>query len=135
MKKILSIVALTLTLFGANTFVQEAVAKPDVGKAGQEVLPGCKNLTVKLQIDSVHVFGFDLTESRSAKGGIWNLETCKAVTPLNYTNIKNDTIDGRPVVKLYREVALGNHPLNGWETWVLKDGKWICLDSNWTKED
>lgn len=78
------------------------------------------NLSIKTRIDSTFVFAFDLTESRSAKGGIWNLKTGEAVTPLNYTEAKTDTIDGKPVVKLYRQVALGNHPLNGWETWAKK---------------
>ena len=82
-------------------------------------------LTIKTQIDSTYVFGFNLTESRSAKGGIWNVKTGKAETPLSYTKIKKDTIDGQPVIMLYREVALGNHPLNRWETWVQKEGKWV----------
>ena len=84
-----------------------------------------QNLTIKEKIDSVYAFGFNLTESRSAKGGIWNVKTGKAETPLSYTKIKKDTIDGQPVIMLYREVALGNHPLNRWETWMLKDDKWI----------
>ena len=83
-----------------------------------------KDLTITSRIDSVYVFGFDLRESRSAKGGIWNVTTGKPETPLNYTKLRNDTIDGQPVVQLYREVVLGNHPLNGWETWTLKEGKW-----------
>lgn len=33
-----------------------------------------------------------------------------------------------PVVKLYRQVVPGNHPLNGWETWGRKDGAWVRLD-------
>lgn len=84
------------------------------------------DLTITAKIDSVYVFGFDLTQSRSAKGGIWNLKTGKPETPLNYSTAQNDTIEGRPVVKLYREVVPGNHPLNGWETWMRKDGQWIC---------
>lgn len=84
-----------------------------------------KELTIKEKIDSTYVFGFDLTESRSAKGGIWNVKTGKPETPLNYTQIKNDTIDGKPVIRLYREVVPGNHPLNRWETWVCKESKWI----------
>ncbi len=84
-----------------------------------------KGLTIKTRVDSTYVFAFDLTESRSAKGGIWNVKTGKAETPQNYTQIKNDTIDGRPVIRLYREVVPGNHPLNRWEAWVLKEGKWI----------
>lgn len=83
-----------------------------------------KDLTITDRIDSVYVFGFDLRESRSAKGGIWNVTTGKPETPLNFTKLRNDTIDGQPVVQLYREVVLGNHPLNGWETWTLKEGKW-----------
>ncbi|MCQ2222133.1 MAG: hypothetical protein MJZ12_12130, partial [Prevotella sp.] len=83
------------------------------------------NLTIKTRIDSTYVFAFDLTESRSAKGGIWNVKTGKAETPQNYTQIKNDTIEGRPVIRLYREVVPGNHPLNRWETWVMKEGKWL----------
>ena len=89
-----------------------------------------KDLTIKARIDSIYVFGFDLRESRSAKGGIWNVKTGKAETPLNYTRMKNDTIDGKPVVMLYREVALGNHPLNRWEIWVLKEGKWIDAEED-----
>ena len=84
-----------------------------------------KDLTIKTRIDSTYVFAFDLTESRSAKGGIWNVKTGKAETPLNFTQIKNDTIEGRPVIRLYREVVPGNHPLNRWETWVMKEGKWL----------
>ena len=84
-----------------------------------------KDLTIKTRIDSTYVFAFDLTESRSAKGGIWNVKTGKAETPQNYTQMKNDTIEGRPVIRLYREVVPGNHPLNRWETWVLKEGKWL----------
>ena len=84
-----------------------------------------KNLTIKEKIDSTYVFAFDLTESRSAKGGIWNVKTGKAETPQNYTQMKNDTIEGRPVIRLYREVVPGNHPLNRWETWVMKEGKWL----------
>lgn len=84
-----------------------------------------KDLTIKTRIDSTYVFAFDLTESRSAKGGIWNVKTGKAETPQNYTQMKNDTIEGRPVIRLYREVVPGNHPLNRWETWVMKEGKWL----------
>lgn len=84
-----------------------------------------KDLTIKTRIDSTYVFAFDLTESRSAKGGIWNVKTGKAEIPQNYTQIKNDTIEGRPVIRLYREVVPGNHPLNRWETWVMKEGKWL----------
>ena len=86
---------------------------------------GNKDLTITTQIDSVYVFGFDLRESRSAKGGIWNLKTGKPETPLNYSKAKKDTLNGQAVVKLYREVALGNHPLNGWETWVHEKGGWV----------
>lgn len=89
-----------------------------------------KDLTIKEKIDDTYVFGFDLTESRSAKGGIWNVKTGKAETPLSYTRMKKDTVDGKPVVMLYREVALGNHPLNRWETWVLKEGKWIDAEED-----
>lgn len=87
-----------------------------------------RNLDVKTHIDSVYVFGFDLTESRSAKGGIWNTMTGKPETPLNYTKAQKDTVDSVPVVKLYRQVVPGNHPLNGWETWRRKEGMWICID-------
>lgn len=83
-----------------------------------------KDLTIKTRIDSTYVFGFDLSESRSAKGAIWNVKTGKAETPLGYTQMKNDTIDGKPVIMLYCEVVPGNHPLNGWETWMLKEGHW-----------
>lgn len=89
-----------------------------------------KDLTIKTRIDSTYVFAFDLTESRSAKGGIWNVKTGKAETPQNYTQMKNDTIEGRPVIRLYREVVPGNHPLNRWETWVLKEGKWIDAEED-----
>ena len=87
-----------------------------------------KDLTIKTRIDSTYVFAFDLTESRSAKGGIWNVKTGKAETPQNYTQVKNDTINGQPVLMLYREVVLGNHPLNRWETWVQKEGKWAPFE-------
>ena len=87
-----------------------------------------KDLTIKEKIDNTYVFGFDLRESRSAKGGIWNVKTGKAETPQNYTQVKNDTINGQPVLMLYREVVLGNHPLNRWETWVRKECKWINAD-------
>lgn len=93
---------------------------------------GIKDLNIQTQIDSTYVFGFNLKESRSAKGGIWNIKTGKPETPQNYSRAQKDTIDGQPVVKLYRQVALGNHPLNGWETWMLKDGKWVNMSD--TKE-
>lgn len=86
------------------------------------------NLNINTRIDDTYAFAFDFTESRSAKGGIWNVKTGEAVTPLNYSEAKTDTIDGKPVVKLYRQVALGNHPLNGWETWVMDSSKWVCMD-------
>ncbi len=89
-----------------------------------------RNLTIKTRIDSTYVFAFDLTESRSAKGGIWNVKTGKAETPLNFTQIKNDTIEGRPVIRLYREVVPGNHPLNRWETWMMKDAKWVNAEED-----
>lgn len=92
------------------------------------------NLTIKEKIDSTYVFGFDLTESRSAKGGIWNVKTGKSETPQNYTQIKKDTIGGQPVVLLYREVVLGNHPLNHWETWMLKGNKWIPFEEEPNKQ-
>ena len=94
-----------------------------------------KDLTVTTEIDSVYVFGFDLRESRSAKGGIWNLKTGRPETPLNYSTARKDTIDNRSVIMLYREVALGNHPLNGWETWVFEDGGWIRLEESAKEED
>ena len=87
-----------------------------------------KDLTVMTEIDSVYVFGFDLTESRSAKGGIWNLKTGRPETPQKYSQVQKDTLDGVPVLKLYREMALGPHPLNGWEIWKRQDGEWICVD-------
>lgn len=83
-----------------------------------------KDLNIQTRIDSTYVFGFNLKESRSNKGGIWNIKTGKPETPQNYTRAQKDTIDGQPVVKLFRQVALGNHPLNGWEIWTLNDGKW-----------
>ncbi len=106
-------------------YLKYCLAALSLTLAGSAQAQDIKDVTIKERIDSVYVFGFDLHESRSAKGGIWNLETGKPETPQNYTRAKNDTIDGRPVVMLYREVALGNHPLNGWETWTLKDGKWV----------
>lgn len=66
-----------------------------------------RNLDIRTQIDSIYAFGFDLTESRSAKGGIWNLRTGKPETPLNYMSVKNDTIGSMPVVKLYRQSSRG----------------------------
>lgn len=81
-------------------------------------------LTVGTRIDSVFVFGFDLSQSRSAKGCIWDTRTLAPVTPQNYSQARKDTIDGKPVVHLYRQVAPGNHPLNGWETWMQRDGTW-----------
>lgn len=87
-----------------------------------------KNLTVQTRIDSVYVFGINTAESRSAKGAIWNVKTGKPVTPQNYSKAENDTIDGKPVVKLYRQVVIGNHPLNGWEIWMEKDGVFISID-------
>ncbi|MBQ0143728.1 MAG: hypothetical protein MJY86_07715 [Bacteroidales bacterium] len=94
-----------------------------------------KTIDVQTNIDGNYAFGFDLKDSRSTKGAIWNLKTGKPETPQNYSRMQVDTIDGQPVVKLYREVALGNHPLNGWETWTLKDGKWICIDSGQPAEE
>ncbi len=85
------------------------------------------NLNIKMRIDDTYAFAFDLSESRSAKGGIWNLKTGKAETPLNYSEAKTDTIDGKPVVMLYRQVALGNHPLNGWEPWVKECCQWVRM--------
>lgn len=90
-----------------------------------------KDITVATRIDSTFVFGFDLTQSRSAKGGIWNVKTGKAETPLIYSKAKNDTINGKPVIKLYREVVPGNHPLNGWEIWRQKEDKWINIEKGW----
>ena len=90
------------------------------------------NLNIQTRIDDTYAFAFDLTESRSAKGGIWNVKTGEAVTPLNYSEAKTDTIDGKLVVKLYRQVALGNHPLNGWETWVMDSSKWVRMDETTT---
>lgn len=91
------------------------------GMKAQEI----KDLTIKTSIDSTFVFGFDLTQSRSAKGGIWNLKTGKTETPLNYSQMKTDTVDGKPVIMLYREMVPGNHPLNRWEIWIRKECKWI----------
>lgn len=96
--------------------------------AGSAQAQSIKDLTITQKLDSTYVFGFDLRESRSAKGGIWNVKTGKPETPLNYTQVKRDTISGQPVVLLYREVALGNHPLNRWEAWLLKENKWIPFD-------
>lgn len=87
-----------------------------------------QGLTIRTRIDSTYVFGFDLRESRSAKGGIWNLKTGKPETPQSYTQAKPDTLAGRPVVMLYREVVIGNHPLNGWEAWTRKDNSWVRLE-------
>lgn len=90
------------------------------------------NLNINTRIDDTYAFAFDFTESRSAKGGIWNVKTGEAVTPLNYSEAKTDTINGKPVVKLYRQVVLGNHPLNGWETWVMDSSKWVRMDETTT---
>lgn len=94
-----------------------------------------RNLDIKMRIDSVYVFGFDLTESRSAKGGIWNIRTGKPETPLNYTQARKDTVDSLSAVRLYRQVVPGNHPLNGWETWFRKEDGWICVDDNRPKPE
>lgn len=88
------------------------------------------DLTITDKIDSVYVFGFNLKESRSAKGGIWNLRTGKPETPLNYSEARKDTLNGQPAVMLYRELVLGKHPLNGWETWVLKKEGWVRIDDS-----
>lgn len=87
-----------------------------------------RDLNIETHIDSVYVFGFDLSESRSAKGGIWNTETGKPETPLNYTKAKRDTVDSVPVVRLYRQVVPGNHPLNGWEIWSRTENGWIRIE-------
>ena len=100
----------------------------DANTSKEDVTVPAKDLTVTLQIDDVYAFGFDLRQSRSAKGGIWNLKTGKAETPLNYSKAQCDTINGTSVVKLYREVGLGNHPQNGWETWRRQGAEWICSD-------
>lgn len=89
-----------------------------------------KGLTVTTEIDSVYVFGFNLEESRSAKGGIWNLRTGRPETPLNYSKVRKDTLNGQPAVMLYRELVLGNHPLNGWETWIQKNEGWVRIDDS-----
>lgn len=94
-----------------------------------------KDLTITEEIDSVYVFGFNLKKSRSAKGGIWNLRTGRPETPLNYSTARKDTLNGQPAVMLYREVALGNHPLNGWETWVLEKDGWIRIDDSEQSQD
>lgn len=91
-------------------------------------------LTIKTRIDSVYVFGFDLTESRNAKGGIWNQTTGQPVTPQNYSEAKTDTINGQPVVRLYREVVRGNHPLNGWEIWMRCNETWAQCDDKIQEE-
>lgn len=87
-----------------------------------------EGLTIRAGIDSSYVFGFDLRESRSAKGGIWNVRTGKPETPLSYTQMRNDNVDGESVIMLYREVVPGNHPLNVWETWAFREGRWIRVD-------
>lgn len=87
-------------------------------------------LNVTKRIDDTFVFAFDLSASRSAKGGIWNVKKRKFVTPQNYSEAKTDTINGKPVVLLYRQVALGNHPLNGWETWAKKGRKWVKIEDS-----
>lgn len=94
-----------------------------------------KDVSVKTRIDSVYVFGFNNKESRDAKGGIWNLKTGKPETPQNYSQAVTDTINGQPVVKLYRQVVWGNHPLNGWEIWMRRDGKWTQCDEQTLTED
>lgn len=120
MKKYLYCAALALALFApTSVFAQDAN----------------NGLTFKTQIDSAYVFAFDLRESRSAKGGIWSIKEGKFVTPQNFSEAKTDTINGQPVVKLYRQVGLGNHPLNGWETWINKDCKWIRMDEAMDRKD
>lgn len=89
-----------------------------------------RGLTITTEIDSVYVFGFNLKESRSAKGGIWNLRTGRAETPLNYSMARIDTLNGQIAVMLYRELVLGNHPLNGWEAWVQKKEGWVRIDDS-----
>ena len=85
-------------------------------------------LTIDTRIDSTHVFAYRLTESRSTRGAIWNTLTHEAETPQMYSEVKLDTLDGTAVVRLYRQVVWGNHPLNGWETWTVKENKWVKLD-------
>lgn len=89
-----------------------------------------RELTITARIDSTYVFGFDLTSSRSARGGIWHEQTGVAATPLCYSRMQCDTIDGQPVVRLYREVVPGAHPLNRWETWAWRENQWIRLDDD-----
>ncbi len=84
-------------------------------------------LTIDTHIDSTHVFAYRLTESRSARGAIWNILTHEAETPEMYSEIQLDTLDGTPVVRLYRQVVWSSHPLNGWETWARQNKKWIKL--------
>lgn len=86
-----------------------------------------KELSIRTRIDSVYVFGFNTKESRDAKGGIWNLKTGLPETPQNYSKAEPDTIGGQPVVRLYRQVVWGKHPLNDWEVWVRRGGKWIFV--------
>lgn len=84
-------------------------------------------LTVDTRIDSTHVFAYRLKESRSARGAIWNIHTHEAETPEMYSEIQFDTLDGAAVVKLYRQVVWGKHPLNGWEIWTRREKGWIKL--------
>lgn len=112
---------------------------PAIAALAVLILPGHqdqepKDLTVKTHIDSTYAFAFDLRESRSAKGGIWNMKTGRPETPLNYTQVRNDTIDGRPVIMLYREVVPGNHPLNLWEAWILDGSQWVRADEAGSRE-
>ena len=87
-------------------------------------------LTIDTRIDSTHVFAYRLKESRSARGAIWNLLTHEAETPEMYSEIQFDTLDGTAVVKLYRQVVWGDHPLNGWETWTRREKE--CDDDEFT---
>lgn len=84
-------------------------------------------LTVDTRIDSTHVFAYRLAESRSARGAIWNTITHEAETPQMYSEIQLDTLDGSPVVRLYRQVVWSSHPLNGWETWTKRENGWEKL--------
>lgn len=62
------------------------------------------------------------------------MKTGRLETPLNYTQVRNDTIDGRPVIMLYREVVPGNHPLNLWEAWILDGSQWVRADEAGSRE-
>lgn len=113
MRRLIIIVA-TIACACATAGAQDKVRFKDIDE-----------LTIETRIDSTYVFAYRLKESRSARGAVWNVRTREAVTPETYSEVKLDTLDGVPYMRLYRQVVWGNHPLNGWETWIMKDEQWV----------